>query len=302
MNIVSILPESKKHWLELRSKVITSTEASALFNLNPYMTQFELWHRKKNLDIVEIDENERMKWGNYLQDAIASGIAQENNWQIRPMKEFLIDTDLQAGSSFDFEITSEPAILEIKNVDSLAFDRSWTDDEAPAHIEIQVQHQLMLTGHSKAYIGALVGGNKQVLIKRSANKNIQTAIASKVKSFYESIKNGIQPEIDFKRDAKFIQSLHNYAEPNTVLNVDDSHELSSLVAEYKQVSKEIDYLDDKKTELKSKMLQLINENEKVKGPGFSISAGVIGETTVSYTRKAYRNFKVNFKKEGKNEG
>jgi len=120
MNIVSILPESKKHWLELRSKVITSTEASALFNLNPYMTQFELWHRKKNLDIVEIDENERMKWGNYLQDAIASGIAQENNWQIRPMKEFLIDTDLQAGSSFDFEITSEPAILEIKNVDSLA--------------------------------------------------------------------------------------------------------------------------------------------------------------------------------------
>ena len=45
---------SEQAWLQQRAKDVTSTEVSALFGLSPYMTEFELWHRKANAEIVRI--------------------------------------------------------------------------------------------------------------------------------------------------------------------------------------------------------------------------------------------------------
>ena len=73
--IETINPTDKKHWLECRTKDITSTEIAGLFGFSPYTTEFEIWHTKKAGTIVEIAGNERMKWGTALQDAIAAEIA-----------------------------------------------------------------------------------------------------------------------------------------------------------------------------------------------------------------------------------
>ena len=68
-----------------------------------------------------------MKWGTRLQDSIAMGIAQDQGWSIRPMKEYITDTDLRLGASFDFAI-GDDGLLEIKNVDSLVFHKQWESD------------------------------------------------------------------------------------------------------------------------------------------------------------------------------
>ena len=69
----------KEHWLALRSVDVTSTEVSALFGANQYLTKYELWHRKKAGKVVKIEENNFMKWGTRLQDSIAAGIAGGEN-------------------------------------------------------------------------------------------------------------------------------------------------------------------------------------------------------------------------------
>ena len=61
----------KQSWLENRLLDVTSTEVSALFNLNPYQTEFELYHQKKDKVVVAISDNERMAWGRRLEDSIA---------------------------------------------------------------------------------------------------------------------------------------------------------------------------------------------------------------------------------------
>ena len=38
---------NKQDWLEYRLLDVTSTEVSALFNVNPYQTEFELYNQKK---------------------------------------------------------------------------------------------------------------------------------------------------------------------------------------------------------------------------------------------------------------
>jgi len=296
--IETIMPTDKNAWLALRAKDITSTESPALFGASPYATEFELWHRKRNAEVVALNENERMKWGNRLQDAIAYGIAQDEGWVIRKMDEYMRDSDLRMGASFDFAI-GEAGILEVKNVDSLAFRDGWIvggeNIEAPPHIEIQIQHQLAVSGRRLSYIGALVGGNRIVLLRREPDQVIITRIKSRILSFWKSIEEGIEPKPDFSRDAGFIAKLYGYSEVGKIL--DATNEIESLAEEYKALSNAAKTANNGKEEAKAQILMLIGDAEKVKGAKFSISAGMIGPTHVEYDREGYRSFRINWKKE-----
>ena len=319
--IETINPTDKKHWLECRTKDITSTEIAGLFGFSPYTTEFEIWHTKKAGTIVEIAGNERMKWGTALQDAIAAEIAKEQGWTIRRMDEYMRDTELRAGASFDFSIESlggitnnqldelkdngitvRKGLLEIKNVDSLAFRDGWTEDdagniEAPLHIEIQVQHQLMVSGRAFAYLGALVGGNRLVLIKRDRNEAVITSIKIKIKDFWASIESNTPPKPNFERDAKFISSLYNYADPGKLLDVRENEDFMNMAREHKRLGDIAKDAETKREALKAQMIMVIGDAEKIEGGEFSISAGIIGECEVAYTRKAYRNFKPTWRKQ-----
>lgn len=309
MPIEIIYPTDKQHWLECRTKDITSTEISALFGISPYMTEFELYHRKKAGDIVKLEENERMKWGNALQDAIAAGVAEEQGWTVRKMTEYIRNPDLQIGASFDFSIETEherlkdnfeQGLLEIKNVDGLQFKKEWLEDdegdvEAPLHIEIQVQHQLMVSGRSYAYIAALIGGNRLQLIKREANPKVFTAIQNKVVTFWQNIKDGVEPQPNFERDAEYIAQLYKYAEPGKLLVVDEESRVLTLAEQYNTHATAMKEADAKRKAVKAEILTLIGDAEKVQGPGFSISAGIVGESPRNFIMPAYRNCRIYWK-------
>ncbi len=302
--IETIQPKDEAHWLSLRKQDVTSTEVAALFGISPYITAYELWHRKHdNLD-VEFEVNERMKWGTRLQDSIAEGIAEDYKWAIRKKTEYLRDTDLRAGASFDFECKShgEEWLLEIKNVDSLAFRDGWIVDgdnvEAPPHIELQVQQQLALSGLKVAFIGALIGGNRVVLIRREPDRVVIQSIQKRIRQFWDSVRDHREPQPDFGRDADFIAKLYSFAEPGKVFNADDR--VSKLAFAYKQAGQEEKQAKEKKDASKAEILTIVGAAEKVVGETFTISAGLIGPCHMDYDRPGYRNFKVNFKKEKPN--
>ena len=126
-----IVPSNQEHWLAMRKLDVTSTESACLFGESPYMTHFDLWHRKRTGVVPEFKANERVLWGQRLESAIAYGIAEEQGWDVKPMKEYFRNPDLRMGSSFDFVITNlgEPVHLEIKNVDYLAFRDGWLEHD-----------------------------------------------------------------------------------------------------------------------------------------------------------------------------
>lgn len=301
-------PKTKQEWLILRTTDLTSTEISALFDISPYITKYELWHRKKNAEVVELEENERMKWGSRLEKVIAEGIILDQGWEGKPKKEYISIKDLRLGSSFDYEVwnpgENNRRILEIKNVDSLAFKEGWIveegEAEAPPHIELQVQHEMLVSGLPEAHIGALVGGNKVTLINRKVDAAIHEQIKKKAAEFWESIDKNQPPAPDFTRDAKFISSLYGYADPGKVMDVKGDAEIEELVEMWKKGNEVIKNLTADKEALKAKLLTMIGDAEKVLGDGFTISAGMVGEAPIQYVRKAFRNFRISFKKEKSN--
>lgn len=302
MTIETIHPTDTAHWQSLRRKVVTSTEVSALFGCNPYASLFEIWHRKHDNLEVEFEENERIRWGSRLEKSIAEGVAEDDHLNIRRMNEFIQDTDLRLGASFDYAI-GEDGILEIKNVDSLQFKNKWEIDGEnvvePLHIGFQVQVQLMLSRRKYVLLRPLVGGNKIYKVRREPDAKVHEAIRAKVKEFWKSVAEHREPKPDFERDSELIGRIYGYADPGKVMQADEK--ITQLAHTYKTASDRISDYEAHKDAAKAELLTLIGNAEKVTGPWGTISAGLVGPKWIeAYERKGYRSFKVSFKKEKSN--
>lgn len=214
----TIIPiESEAQWLQERAKDVTSTQVSALFDCCPYLTHFELWHQKRNGIVEEFVADNRTTWGNRLEQVIAEWFATDREFGgLAKVGFYLRDESRRLGASFDYRAsdgTGKPVLLECKNVDYLEWREKWTETEAPPHIELQVQTQLMLSGVSRAFIVALVGGNTLVAHERTPEPEVQAKIIEKVSAFWSSVDAGIAPQPDYVRDADLLLSrIYNRTE------------------------------------------------------------------------------------------
>jgi len=310
----TITPDNEAHWLALRREDLTSTDIAALFGLSPYKTHFELWHEKKAGASVEFSDNERMLWGRRLQDAIAAGVADDLGLIVRPMLEYMRIPGQRIGSSFDWAIEgaletspfyarfmeSGPGILEVKNVDWLAFQRGWLVEadfvEAPAHIEVQTQHQQVAAGRSWSIIAALVGGNRYEILERLADPQVHAGILAAARDFWKSIDENNPPPPVMPDDAEAVIGMYQFAEPGKLLVAQDDAELLALVREYLEFKSVSNNAAEQAKVRQAEILQRIGHHEKVIMPDFNVSAGMIGPATVSYERDGYRGFRVTVKK------
>lgn len=191
---------TEEAWLDNRLNDLTSSDIPVLFGQG-YITYENLFQAKLNNTKNPFTPNERVDWGVALEQAIAAKFAKDHGWDIRKKSEYIRIKELRLGSSFDYEIQSEEEddkgeayslkeILEIKNVDSLEYKNKWIQGfeiQATPYIELQVQHQLLVSGIKTAYIGVLIGGNKGLVLKREANPKIQDAILTKAADFWRKI-------------------------------------------------------------------------------------------------------------------
>lgn len=316
MNRQLTTPIDEAHWHALRAQDLTSTDIAALFGLSPYKTAFELWHEKRAGEVVRIAENDRMKWGRRLEATVAEGIAEDKGWAVVPMKDYGRITDLRIGSSFDFRIIAPPnepdAILEIKTVDALAFRNGWTVEpdyiEAPAHIELQVQHQMLVSGLRRAYIGVLVGGNDIRIIEREADDLVHSGIIAKAAEFWASVEAGLPPLPVYPQDAAAVIARSQYAEPGKLYDARGDAEIAALIAEYHSLGATIKAMEDDRASAKARILDRIGAAEKVLVDGYTVSAGLTGPSlgtlvtqdmvgTYVGARSGFRNFRVTAKKQ-----
>jgi putative phage-type endonuclease len=311
----TITPESEAHWLAMREENLNSTDIAALFGCSPYQTAFELWHRKAGNVASDFKDNERMQWGRRLEAIVAQGICEDNGWTATPFKEYMNMPALRLGSSFDFiahDALSNESILEIKCVDFFAFKDGWIIDgdniEAPPHIELQVQHQMLVSGIHSAKIGVLIGGNRVMLIEREADYKIHGLIISKAAAFWQSIEAGTPPDPDYTADAKTIIALNSNVREGAFIDASDDEKIAQAIIDYQHVSSECTAMDKLKDAKKAELLELIGDAEKVVAGKYSLSAGLVKDTagttitadmvgTIIGGRKGYRMCKVSVKKD-----
>lgn len=306
---------SQEAWLAERVQNVTSTECAALFNASPYVTPFELYHAKKTGVIEQRADTPRMRWGRRLQDPIALGVAEDQGIEVRKMDEYIRETEMRAGASFDFKIVGINAhgiksdlarrlldtgngIMEIKTVDPSVFKEAWliADGEvieAPPHIELQVQHQMLVSGMQWALIVALIGGNRVSVIERAYDPELGAAIVRKIKEFWQLVAAGTPPAPDYSRDYDTIRALYLRATAGKLLDAREDKELNFWCGLYQELGVEMKAMENERNATRAKILERIGDAARVVLAEGSISAGTVKEALVpAHTRSAYRALRI----------
>lgn len=299
---IIIEPSSRDHWLQLKSQDVSSTEVASLYG-EGYQTEFELYHTKKSGSIVELEDNERMKWGRRLQDVIAAGIAEDEGWQIKPLTCYARhDVQRGMGASFDYEVIfpdGVKGIMEIKAVDFIIHRDDWIDDadykEAPVHIEMQLQQQLEIMGYERGVIAALISGNKPVIIMRERDHEMGKELCERIETFWQNVDSGNVPPIDFNRDTEMLKKLFANAVSRTEVLTGNGRALS-LCSEY-ETAAHIESTGKKRKEAaRNELMTLITDAEKAICGPYKISAAVINRAEYLSPATSYRNMRVTRKK------
>lgn len=202
--------KTKSRWLEQRLEDVTSSQVPILFGVRPYPnspTLQELWYEKRHKYLKPVEETNAMSWGKANENLVAYGLAGERGWVITPKKEYLRDPIRRAGSSFDFYERRNQALLEIKCVGYWAFRNKWRgwglSAQAPPHIELQCQFEMMISETPRLMLGVGVGDpdDKDYVLPppekfyclREADYDVWEQFDLKLRLFWESVESGVCP-------------------------------------------------------------------------------------------------------------
>lgn len=310
--------ENEADWLGARKKFITSTEVAALFGAGSFIkTPFELFHLKSGtVEPPTFDENTRVKWGVRLESAIAHGIADDLGLVVEPMKCFMTVPEFYLAASFDFRIVGlvdgvednearrmfrehGTGLLEIKNIDSLQFKRSWLDDgetlEAPVQYEFQVQTQMEVADLNWAILAPLVGGNMPRPIIRLRDRAVGEAIRMKALDLWQRVARQDPPAPDFSKDGATIAQVYRDNDGSAV-DLSDNARLAELCRIYKRAGDDEKAAKAKKDAAKAEILTIIEHAKSVTATGFKISAGTNKSSFRAYWRNESERISISLTK------
>ena len=177
---------------EVRKLFIGGTDIAAILRMHPYRKRYRVWQEKTGKrDPENLEDNEPVFWGSFLEDKIAARYAEITGNKVRNVNRTLVHPDLNyMRGHIDRKIVGKNAGLEVKTVglrSAYLWGEPWTD-EIPLHYEIQVLHYMALTGYDYFDIAALFFGQEMRIyhVSRENNLDRMTQIEDTAREFWES--------------------------------------------------------------------------------------------------------------------
>jgi putative phage-type endonuclease len=157
---------SRDDWLSVRKGGIGSSDAAAAVGLNPYKSQLELWMEKTGRDANlpktdPKDETSPMYWGTLLESIVAAHYTLRSGHKVRRINAVLQHpTEPWMLANLDREVIGAPdvQILECKTAGINGM-RLWKEG-VPEYVQLQVMHQLAVTGKQAADVAVLICGQE----------------------------------------------------------------------------------------------------------------------------------------------
>lgn len=187
-----------------RASVVGASEVAALFDASPWLTRFELWHRKNGtIATPEFGGDERIQAGIFLEPSIIEWACAKYGYE--PVeKPRRLDNGAGLGGHPDALVRCPErgtvGILEVKMVDWLIF-KKW-GEEPPLNYLLQAQTYAGLAKVEWADIVYTVGGNSLNRHQENARPDLFAKIEARVAAFWAEVRAGIEPKPDYARDGR----------------------------------------------------------------------------------------------------
>jgi len=259
LRLVSTRGLDRDDWLKVRKSGIGSSDAAAAVGLNPYKSQLELWLEKTGRD-AELekpdpsDTTHPVFWGTLLEPIVAAAYTQQTGNRVckinavlqHPTVPFML-------ANLDREIVGMPdvQILECKTAGEFG-SRLWRDG-VPEYVELQVQHQLAVTGKQAADVAVLLCGQSLQVFRIERDDALIGRLMELEAQFWRYVETDTAPPADGSESAdRALRCLFPKDAGNTV-NFSDDRNLSATFADLVTVRADIETREQLEAKLKQKI-------------------------------------------------
>lgn len=207
LRLVSTHQMGRADWLAIRKSGIGSSDAAAAVGLSPYKSPLELWLEKTGRDEGlpkpdPLDTAHPVYWGNLLEPIVATAYTQQTGRKVRrvhavlqhPQHRFML-------ANLDREVVGDPVvqILECKTAGEFGA-RLWRDG-VPEYVQLQVQHQLAVTGKPAADVAVLLCGQALEVHRVERDDGLICRLIELEARFWEYVTTDTPPPADGSESA-----------------------------------------------------------------------------------------------------
>lgn len=206
---------SREDWLDVRKTGLGSSDAAAAVGLNPYKSQLELWLEKTGQDTNLAkpdpdDDTSPMYWGTLLEPMVAAAYTKRTGNKVRRINAVLQHPrHAWMLANIDREVigAGDVQILECKTA-GLNGAKLWREG-VPEYLQLQVQHQLAVTGKRAADVACLVCGNELKVYRIDRDEELIARLVELESEFWDKVVSGLAPTPDGSESAgKALQALY----------------------------------------------------------------------------------------------
>lgn len=229
LRLVDTRTLDRQQWLAVRRGGIGSSDAAAAVGLNPYKSPLALWMDKTGRTIEQEDAAEDMDdpryWGTLLEPYVAAAYQRKTGRRVRKVNAVLQHPTFPFMlANLDREIVGDPEvqILECKTAGEFG-SRLWKDG-VPDYVQLQVQHQLAVTGKRAADVAVLLCGQQLEVHRIERDDELIGRLTLLETRFWEHVETDTPPSADgSESSAKALRQL--YRDKGTVIDFTGSVDL-----------------------------------------------------------------------------
>ena len=257
----------QQDWLAIRQQGIGSSDAAAAVGLNPYQSMLALWLIKTGRQAsigndaeANLDQADPMYWGKILEPIVAQHYQQRTGAKVRRVNAVLQHPEqpwMLANLDYRISGDSSVGILECKTAGEFGA-RRWKDG-VPDDIQLQVQHQLAVTGEHAADVAVLICGQRLQIHRIHRDDALINRLIALEQQFWHYVETDTAPPADGSASAQHaLQQLYP-RDSGLVLDWQDNEVLSAAFDALIDVRTELEACQQHEDQLKQRIQQAMGD-------------------------------------------
>lgn len=215
LRLVSTKGMGREDWLRVRKNGIGSSDAAAAVGLNPYQSMLELWLIKtgRDADLPKIDptdDSHPTYWGTLLEPFVAEYYTRHTGHRVRKVNAVLQHPEHPwMLANIDREIVGAPDVQILECKTSGGFGTRLWKDGVPEYVQVQVQHQLAVTGRQAADVCVVLGGQEARIHRIERDDELIAHLIELERRFWHYVETDTPPPADGSDSAaQALQALY----------------------------------------------------------------------------------------------
>ena len=265
LRLVSTRNMPREAWLDVRRKGIGSSDAAAAVGLNPYQSPLELWMEKTGREgqlppVDPQDDSSPMYWGTLLEPIVAAHYTRRTGHRVRRINAVLQHSDHPwMLANIDREVVGAPdvQILECKTA-GIHGARLWRDG-VPEYVQLQVMHQLAVTGKAAADVAVLLGGQELQVFRIERDETLIAQLIALEQQFWGYVERDQPPPADGSASAELALRCLYSRDSGDTLDLSGDLEMSGVFSDLLAVREVLTTQTALEAQLKQRIQQRMGE-------------------------------------------